>query len=563
MSDSTALSNRNVALLERLVVGWRPWAILVALCLCLYLPGLAAMPPLDRDEARFMQATRQMLESGDLIRIRFQEEARNKKPAGIYWLQAASVRIFSDPASSAAWPYRLPSVLGATAAVLATFALAGLVGRPAALLGAALLASCVMLVAEAHLAKTDAALLASTVAAQAALAEVYRRARTGTIAPPWVAVVFWLAQGAGILLKGPVTPLVSALTVIALGIADRRWRWLGGLRAARGIPLAVVMVLPWLVAIQTATGGAFAGEAIGHDLLGKLVGAQEAHGAPPGSYLLLAPATFWPSSALFGIAGLAAWRRRREVAERFLLAWLIPSWLLFELVPTKLPHYILPLYPALALLAGVALAATVNGEAVERKRWLEGVVLALWGMIGLALIIGLIALPIMLGGGITVLSLIPTAAIVSFGVILVRQLDRGFWVGAAPAIVVTALLVFVPSFAGLLPGLDGLWLSRSAAAMVARHASPGDTIDTVGYNEPSLVFLLGGKTLAVQAPQAAADLASHPGALALVAGREEEPFRQALEAQGARPAKLDEASGIDYSRSSRKMTLSLYAAAAR
>src|SRR5438034_2741472 len=94
-------------------LGVRPYLVLAGLCLLLYLPGIAAIPPLDRDEARFAQATRQMLETGDFLRIRFQDEARNKKPAGIHWLQAAAVSAFSQPASTAIWPYRLPSVAGA------------------------------------------------------------------------------------------------------------------------------------------------------------------------------------------------------------------------------------------------------------------------------------------------------------------------------------------------------------------------------------------------------------------------------------------------------------------
>src|SRR5262252_9674706 len=115
------MTEDRMALLDQAVLGWRPWALLVALCLCLYLPGIAAIPPLDRDEARFMQATRQMLETGDFVRIRFQDEARNKKPAGIHWLQAASVALFSSPESAAIWPYRLPSALAAAAAALLTF----------------------------------------------------------------------------------------------------------------------------------------------------------------------------------------------------------------------------------------------------------------------------------------------------------------------------------------------------------------------------------------------------------------------------------------------------------
>src|SRR6266404_802487 len=145
------------------LTGWRPYALLAALCLLLYLPGIASIPPLDRDEARFAQATRQMLETGDFLRIRFQDEARNKKPAGIYWLQAAAVSAFSTPATTAIWPYRLPSLVGGIAAVL--------------------LASALGMVAEVHIAKTDAVLLAAVMAGQGALGLAYVRTRTGRPVP--------------------------------------------------------------------------------------------------------------------------------------------------------------------------------------------------------------------------------------------------------------------------------------------------------------------------------------------------------------------------------------------
>jgi 4-amino-4-deoxy-L-arabinose transferase-like glycosyltransferase len=545
-----------------LAEGWRPWLLLTALCLCLFLPGITAMPPLDRDEARFMQATRQMVQSGDLLQIRFQDEARNKKPAGIYWLQAASVALFSTAASVEAWPYRLPSLLGAGLAVLFTFGFgARLVGRPAALVGAALLASSLLLVVEAHLAKTDAVLLATVVTAQGALGLLYRDARTGIAGHRALAAAFWLAQGIGILIKGPVTPLVSLLTLVVLCVADRSWRWLGALRPHWGIPLALAVAAPWFIAIQWTTGGEFANEAIGHDLLGKLVGAQESHGAPPGTYLLLAPATLWPFSALLGIAGVAGWRGRRDAAIRFLLAWILPTWLLFELVPTKLPHYLLPVYPAIALLAGAALA---NGSEIARRKWLDGIVFALWAIVGLALVIVLIGLPIAWGNGVAVLSLIPAAATISFGLVMLRQLWSGFAASMAAIVPALAIFVFVPSYAVLLPGLDTLWLSRSAAALVAEHALPaGGIVDTVGYNEPSLVFLLGGATHTVAAEQAAADVAARQDVLVLVLDRDDAAFRSALAAQGASATRLGETRGINYSRSSARITLGLYGAAPR
>ncbi|MGD8434525.1 MAG: hypothetical protein PVI73_10465, partial [Syntrophobacterales bacterium] len=86
---------------------------LILLCLVLYLPGLTTLPPVDRDEARFVQATRQMLESRDFVQIRFQNKPRHKKPIGIYWLQAATVTLTGSSQTNHVWPYRLPSLLGA------------------------------------------------------------------------------------------------------------------------------------------------------------------------------------------------------------------------------------------------------------------------------------------------------------------------------------------------------------------------------------------------------------------------------------------------------------------
>jgi len=334
--------------------GIRRYVLLCLLCSTLYAPGLIAIPPLDRDEARFAQATRQMLASGDFIRIRFQDEARNKKPVGIYWLQAAAVAVFSSPESTAIWPYRLPSILGATAAVLLIFAIGTrLLGSPqAGFIAAVLMGSALGVVVEAHLAKTDAALLATVVAGQGALGLVYAATRGGRRVPRSLPFVFWSAEGVAMLLKGPPGPLLALLTMASLSIADRDIRWLGRLQPLAGISITALIVSPWLVAVESATGGRFIFDAVSNDLLPKLVGAQESHGAPPGYYAVLAIVCFWPGSLFVVPALLRGWQQRHAAAERFLLAWLGPAWIFFELVPTKLPHYALPLYPALALLAG-------------------------------------------------------------------------------------------------------------------------------------------------------------------------------------------------------------------
>jgi 4-amino-4-deoxy-L-arabinose transferase-like glycosyltransferase len=545
-------------MIERALFGWRPYMLLTLLCLGLYLPGLVNLPVTDRDEARFVQASRQMLATHDLIAIRFQDEARNKKPAGIYWLQAASVALFSDAESNAIWPYRVPSLLAATAAVLMTFGMgARLVGRKAAFIGAALLAASLGLGIEAHLAKTDAVLLAFVTAVQLALARVYHDAKAGIRAPLGIALLFWAALAAGILVKGPVAPLVSALTISALCISERRARWLRNLRPVAGIILLLLIVLPWLIAISTATRGQFLSDSLGQDFLGKLIGVQESHGAPPLYYLVLLMISFWPGTLFLGPAIAWGWQRRRADAERFLIAWGVPFWIVLELVPTKLPNYLLPVYPALALTIGAALVAASEQRFVLWRK-LDRIVIALWALasLGLAIVLALVPLrygPGALGGG-------AVAALVAlyFGQRLVRQAWRGFAPALAIRAAVMALLALAVTFEFVAPALNALWLSRSAAALVASAGTPRDVpVAIAGDAEPSLVFLLGTKTKLVSADAAADYLATTPGARALIETRSETAFISALAGHNLKPQALGTVAGLDYS-NDHGMRLTLY-----
>lgn len=98
----------------------RNYLFLFLFSLLMTISGLAAMPPLDRDEPRFVQATKQMAETGDYVDIRFQERSRYQKPIGIYWLQSAAVALSGEEAAEAIWVYRLVSALGIAIAVVAT-----------------------------------------------------------------------------------------------------------------------------------------------------------------------------------------------------------------------------------------------------------------------------------------------------------------------------------------------------------------------------------------------------------------------------------------------------------
>ena len=552
-------------MVHRLTGGLRPYLALTLLCLALYVPGLAALPPMDRDESRFIQATRQMLETGDFIRIQFQDEMRAKKPAGTYWAQAASVSALSHPASTAVWPYRLPSTLAAWAVVMLTFFFGrSLVGERPALLGGALLAGSLMLTLEAHQGKSDALLLLCVVAAQGTLARFYVGAKAreaagggggcGSPSGPMTAnrmlmpgtaaaLVFWLAQGAGILVKGPVVPIISLLTIVALWVADRQARWFVTMKPLLGAAVTAAIAAPWFAAVSHATDGAFVGEAVKGDLLPKLLGAQESHGGFPGLYLLLASATFWPASLLLWPAAARLWAQRRRLAFRVLLAWVIPTWIMFELIPTKLPHYVLPTYPALALMIGALACEGIDAFRHRAARlWY-----AVWTLIGLALAAAMVVLPIKFGGGFDA-STVPAAIAIALATLLPAALAwRGQIATAALALALPSAATFPVAFQGVAPRLDRLLLSRGVAGVIATVGSDGP-VAAAGYSEPSLVFLLGTKTRFVDGTGAAAHLAANRRALVVVSDRELPAIVAAADQAQLETEEFGRVDGLNYSR---------------
>ena len=359
----------------------RACGLLLTLSLVCFLPGFASLQPMDRDEPRFAQASKQMIETGDYVDIRFQNEARYKKPIGIHWLQAGAVKAAEALGLPAARTtiavYRVPSLVGALAAVLLSYwAALAFGGRREAFLAAALVGSSLILMVEARLAKTDAVLLACCVAAMGALARVWL-ARALPRQPAATVAIFWLAVAAGILIKGPMVLMFTGLAGLILSCRERSVRWLGGLRPGWGLLFVLLAVTPWFAAIAWRSGGEFYRLAVGDDMLGKVTTGQQKHFGPPGFYLVAYFATFWPGAVLAAMALPLVWRQRREDWAAFALAWILPAWLVFEAVPTKLPHYVMPLYPAFAIVAVIGVARGEVGP------WRPG---ARWGIWALALI---------------------------------------------------------------------------------------------------------------------------------------------------------------------------------
>ncbi|MBL8551168.1 MAG: glycosyltransferase family 39 protein [Hyphomonadaceae bacterium] len=537
----------------------RDMIIVVAFALVALAPGISWLPPMDRDESRYAVASAQMQASGDYVDIRFQDKPRYLQPAGIYWLQSASASLFD--ARDEIWAYRLPSLLGALAAVLMTaWAGTALFGRNVGIAAGLMLAASFSLNFEARTAKTDAALLASIAAAQFALLRVYlNQERTRG----WAAL-FWAALGVGMMLKGPIIVMIAGATILALIIWDRRAGWLKGLHAGWGALLFLAIVLPWYVAIGFESDGEFYARAVGVSLLGKVGHAQQSHAGPPGYHLGLFPFAFWPASLFAALAIPFVWRKRREPAVRFMIAWIVPTWVIFEAIATKLPHYVLPTYPALACLGAAALflpddAKPTRVGAVARALWIAIWVAASAGVAGL----GPVALS-QLAGRIDAATI--GASVIVFALAmaaLVFTLQKRAWRAVACAAAAGAL-AWVNVFANVAPRLERIWISpRLEAAVRAAAPCPQPVLTTNPFIEPSLVFLHGSAaTKLAETPEEAVAAFAGAGecAVAAIGAAQKEAFVAGLAARGIAVREAGIVRGQNYSNGD-ALELTLYVAA--
>jgi len=512
---------------------------LVILCLSVYLPGLWSLPAIDRDESRFAQASRQMFQSKDFVVPKVQDRPRLNKPPLIYWAQCGALWVLGDDgrAHGGIWVYRLPSVLAAVATVLLTWRLGLRMFDPrAALLGAALLAVCPMVVWDAHQARADQLLLTTVVLTQLALWRVWRDPGGWT----WP-IVFWIGIGLGIMTKGPITPLIALLTSMVVSVLGGGWAWTLRLRPMVGAVIVAAMVGPWVYAVGGRVGWSAYVSIVSDEVLGRSAVAKEGHWGPPGYHLVATFVLFWPG-VLLTVGGLVrAWRRgvgrlrrgadaspfARRRSELFCLGWIIPAWTVFELVGTKLPHYTMPLYPALALLSARAvLAATARGG---WERFGMGTLLAKLGIaawLGVGVVLAAAPLVVVLvSRDASYLAWKHDALIVALwslpacGAICVaaRAIDQRNVLKAQLASLVTAAWSIGVMVQIAMPATPLPWVSERVMAAIAQIDPQGTRpIASVKFHEDSLVFATRGQLAKINAEGVREWITANPTGLVIL-----------------------------------------------
>ena len=253
----------------------------------------------------------------------------------------------------------------------------------------------------------------------------------------------------------------------------------------------------------------------------------------------------------------AAWRDRLSPPTRVLLAWVVPSWLLFEAVQTKLPHYTLPMFPALMLLGAAWAMDPLRRAAPRPLRWLAlaAVVGTALGLAGLAL-----GLPGYLNRRVLAAGVLALLAAVALAWVVGRALRAGAPARAALAGAALAVPLYAAVLGGVLPHLAPLWIAPRLAALLAERA-PGlaaRDFGITGHAEPSVLFAVGtGANLLRTGTDAARFLAAAPGRVVAVGERAERDFQAEAATSGLQAEEIGTLTGLNYTRG-RWITLLLY-----
>jgi 4-amino-4-deoxy-L-arabinose transferase-like glycosyltransferase len=495
------------------------YALLLAAAAVLFFPNLGGPSLWDIDEGNNAEAAREMMEAGDLIVPTFNYEIRPDKPALLYWLQIGAYRLFGVGEFAA----RLPSALAALAAVLLTYEFGRrLFGPPAGLLAGLVLASSVLFCASAHFANPDSLLNAFTVLTLLVFWGSFARGGRGWFVPAG------LSTGFAVLAKGPVGLVLPSAATLLFLILSRRWRLLLDRRLAWGVLAFCLVALPWYIWVGAETKAGWLRDFFWTHNVNRYLSAMEGHRGPVYYHVLSFLAGFAPWSIFLGF--LLCPRLLIRAADtphaddpqrdgrRFLWCWVAVYFVFFSISGTKLPNYILPVYPPMALLTADFLDRWRLGE-VRPAAWAINLSLAcllLMGVgIGLGFVVagGAVDLPFLRGRrlpGLETWAVLGSVFIL--GAVAAWWCARREYRGGLVASVAAAAVLFAgPLLAWGSITLDGHKAPRSLVrAFQVAQTEPEVRVGCYQYFQPSLVFYCRREVTRMMSEKEALEFLQYP-----------------------------------------------------
>ncbi|MCU0913342.1 MAG: glycosyltransferase family 39 protein [Planctomycetes bacterium] len=492
----------------------RTWPSVVAICVAVavvywFIDSRSTL--WDRDEPRFSRATAEMVASGNYLYPTFNDRLRPDKPILIYWLMSVPMRVLG-PTSLAC---RFFSSVGIAVTCGFTFLIARrFLGVQAGLWSMAILASTLLILVEGTAATSDGILLPCMVAVMALFGQGL------TSGWRWYHVpATGLALGLGLLAKGPVALLPVMVILITLWLLRRNevrvGSYLGPLGGAA--VMGCLLFVVWAIPANNATGGEFLRLGIGHHVLARASRPLESHG---GRFLLYLPyypliiiACFFPWT-LHLPGSISAVLHRRVGSDHFrevFLAWVVSIVVLMTLIATKLPHYVLFTWPAMALAVGGTLAAAAQGKLEDiDRRWLRGGIYFFGPVAGIG-VLGFLAAPfwLHLRG-----ALVPfwgvAVVLLAMSLLALRQQLRDRPRASAITLLVGMAILLLPVTLGIMPALEEVKISPVLAEAIRQRTTADVPVATFDYDEPTLYYYVARRVESLGSEKAIVQWARQP-----------------------------------------------------
>ncbi len=465
-----------------LVSRWFHYGVLIFVAALLTVPNLGAHSLWDMDEGVNAECAREMSEAGTWVVPTFNWELRTAKPVLLYWLQRFAFLAFGV----SEWSARLPSVLLGIGTVLLTYELGRrMFDALTGLLAGVALASAVQFCMLSHAAIPDAPLIFfTTLTFYLVWCGQENNGRSWLIIPA-------IPCGLAVLSKGPVGLALPGLAFVLYFLWNREWRRLFDHRLLFGVVIFLLVVGPWVGLVAAETKGEWLAKFLQNENVNRITTAQENHSGWPIYYVMCLLVLFAPWSSVIGVTLWFGVRGARQSplmivdgisspvrAHRFLLCWFCAYLIPFSLIATKLPNYIGPLYPALALLTARFLMQWRAGE-ITVPRWVMPVAISGVAITGVCVGAGFV-----LASGVVNLD-IP-------GMRLFPGLETWAWVGAIPigAAVAMAWCLqhqlrggFILALSLAAVGLIGL-VAAGPVVVIDRYKAAKELVLTSGAKQP-------------------------------------------------------------------------------
>jgi 4-amino-4-deoxy-L-arabinose transferase-like glycosyltransferase len=474
------------------------YLLLLSCASALTVPNLGRHSLWDVDEGMNAETAREMFESGDYVVLRFNYIYRDSKPALLFWLQAGTYHLFGVNEFSA----RLPCAAAAIVNVLLLYELGRAMFSPSIGLLASLIQMTALLVAlSSQMAIPDALLQLFTTLTFLCFWKGYLRWAGPSLPPRWWFIAIGVSCGLAILAKGPIGLVLPGVILAVFLLWQRQVRVLWNRRAVLILLACWTVAAPWFILETIQTRGWFVKGFFITNNVHRFFQPMEDHRGPwfyhfaallfgfaPWS-VFFAPA-LWQSRPSFGRRQIA--ELRFESAFRLLWCWITGYLVFFSIAATKLPNYVLPLYPALALLTAQFLDNWRYQRTADRK-------VAVFVCLGILVCAALTSAAAMEFGGGFGLSLGDSALIQrwawiaiipAIGAILAALFVLRERRGEAIAALVTCALIFVGAIAGVMvPGLES-WRAPRHLVVEAGALRRQEEIRLASYHytRPSLAF---------------------------------------------------------------------------